>query len=67
MALLAHIRTVLWSFIGIGNRANYRDDLTKVKPLVLMAVAAIILGLFGFSLFGLAKLAVNTPTSPHFQ
>lgn len=60
MTLLAYIRTVLWSFIGIGSRASNREDLAKVKPLGLMLVAAVILALFGFSLFGLANLAVST-------
>jgi hypothetical protein len=60
MTLLAYIRTVLWSFIGIGSRASNREDLAKVKPLGLMVVAAVILALFGFSLFGLANLAVST-------
>jgi hypothetical protein len=58
MKLLAYIRTVLWSFIGIGSRASNREDLAKVKPLGLLAVAAFILAIFGFSLFGLAKVAV---------
>jgi hypothetical protein len=60
MKLLAYIRTVLWSFIGIGSRANNREDLAKVKPLGLLAVAAVILAIFGFALFGLANVAVRT-------
>lgn len=60
MNLLAYIRTVLWSFIGIGTRTSNREDLTKVKPLGLLVVATVILALFGFSLYGLANLAVST-------
>lgn len=60
MKLLAYIRTVLWSFIGIGSRNSNREDLTKVKPLGLLVVAAVILAIFGFSLVGLANLAVRT-------
>jgi hypothetical protein len=62
MKLLAYIRTVLWSFIGISSRTSNREDLTKVKPLGLLAVAAVILAIFGFTLFGLANLAVSTLT-----
>lgn len=60
MKLLAYIRTVLWSFIGIGSRASSREDLAEVKPLGLLAVAAVILAIFGFSLFCLANVAVRT-------
>jgi len=60
MKLLAYIRTVLWSFIGIGSCASHREDLTKVKLLGLLVVATILLAIFGFSLFGLANLAVST-------
>lgn len=60
MKFLAYIRTVLWSFIGISSRTSHREDLTKVKPLGLLVVAAIILAIFGFSLVGLANLAVRT-------
>ena len=60
MELLAYIRTVLWSFFGIGSRTSNREDLSKVKPLGLLVVAAVILAIFGFSLFGLANLAMST-------
>jgi hypothetical protein len=60
MKLLAYIRTVLWSFIGISSRASNREDLAKVKPLGLLVVAAVVLAVFGFTLVGLANLAVST-------
>lgn len=60
MKLLVYIRTVLWSFIGIGSRKGADEDLANVKPLVLLAVAVVLLVLFGLTIFGLAKLAVNT-------
>ena len=60
MNLLAYIRTVLWSFIGIGSRSGNGEDLAKVKPLGLLAVAAVLLAVFGFTIFGLANLAVST-------
>lgn len=58
--LLVYIRTVLWSFIGIGSRKGGADDLAKVEPLGLLAVAAVLLAVFGFTIFGLANLAVST-------
>jgi hypothetical protein len=60
MKLLAYFRTVLWSFIGISSRASNREDLAKVKPLGLLVVAAVVLAVFGFTLVGLANLAVST-------
>jgi hypothetical protein len=58
--LLVYIRTVLWSFIGIGTRKGGADDTAKVEPLGLLAVAAVFLAVFGFTIFGLANLAVST-------
>lgn len=60
MKLLAYIRTVLWSFIGISSRTSNREDLANVKPLGLLVVAAVIAVIFGLSLVGLANLAVRT-------
>lgn len=60
MKLLAYFRTVLWSFIGIGSRAGNNEDLRKVKPLGLLAVAGVLLFLFLATLYGLVQLAVGT-------
>jgi hypothetical protein len=60
MKLLVYIRTVLWSFIGIGSRASNSDDLAKVKPLGLLAVAVVLVAVFLLTIFGLAHLAVGT-------
>ncbi|MES2482353.1 MAG: DUF2970 domain-containing protein [Pseudomonadota bacterium] len=57
---LVYIRTVLWGFVGIGSRNGGADDLAKVKPLGLVAVAAVVLAVFGLTIFGLANLAVST-------
>jgi len=59
MNLLAYIRTVLWSRIGVGSRTSSSEDLATVKPLGLLAVAAVLLAIFGFSLVGLANVAVR--------
>lgn len=60
MKLLVHFRTVLWSFVGIGSRASHGEDLAKVKPLGLLAVAGVLLFVFLGTLFGLVQLAVGT-------
>ena len=60
MNLLVYIRTVLWSFVGIGRRPGSSEDLAKVKPLGLFAVAIVLLATFLFTIFGLANLAVST-------
>lgn len=60
MKLLVYFRTVLWSFIGIGSRANNSEDLDKVKPLGLLAVAGVLLFVFLGAIFGLIQLAVGT-------
>jgi hypothetical protein len=60
MNLLAYFRTVLWSFLGIRRRASADADMGKVKPLGLLGVAALLLAVFGFTLYGLASFAVST-------
>ena len=60
MNLLAYFRTVLWGFLGIRRRSAATDDGAKVSPLGLLGVAAVLLAVFGLTLLGLAKLAVNT-------
>lgn len=60
MKLLVYVRTVLWGFIGIGSRGSNSEDLTKVRPLGLLAVAAVLLALFGLTLYGVATLAVSS-------
>ena len=60
MKLLVYFRTVLWSFIGIGSRAGNSEDLAKVKPLGLLAVAVFLVAVFLLTIFGLVHLAVGT-------
>ena len=60
MKLLVYFRTVLWSFVGIGSRASNGEDLAKVKPLGLLAVAGVLLAVFLGTILGLVHLAVGT-------
>jgi hypothetical protein len=38
-SLLHTIRAVAWSFIGIRKNSGYQDDLAKLNPLHVVAVA----------------------------
>ena len=60
MKLLAYIRMVLWSFMGIRRNASAGDDFATVKPLALLGTAAALVALLGLALFALARLAVST-------
>ena len=60
MKLLVYFRAVLWTFVGIGSRSGNSEDLRKVKPLGLLAVAGVLLFAFLGTLFGLVHLAVGT-------
>ena len=60
MGTLGYVRAVLWSFFGIRRRAAAGDELTKAKPLVLVAVAIALAAVFGLTLYGLANLAVHS-------
>ena len=60
MGTLGYVRMVLWSFFGIRRRAAAGDELAKVKPLVLIAVALVLAASFGLTLFALANVAVHS-------
>ena len=60
MKSLVYFRTVLWGFIGIGSRAGNSEDLGKVRPLGLFAVAGILVAVFLGGIFGLVHLAVGS-------
>lgn len=63
MGTLSYIRMVLWSFFGIRRRAAAGEELAKVKPLVLVAVAVVLAAGFGLTLWTLANLAVHSLSS----
>jgi len=60
MGSLGYVRAVLWSFFGVRRRAAAEDELAKVRPLVLVAVAMVLAAVFGLTLYGLAHLAVHS-------
>ena len=47
MKLLLHtIKAVAWSFIGIRKNSDYQEDLGKLNPLHIIAVALVGVALF---------------------
>ncbi len=57
--LLQYIRTVLWSFIGLGNRAN-ADALARTgNPLPLLLVAVVLVLVLIGTLVAAAHWAVR--------
>jgi hypothetical protein len=60
MGTLGYIRMVLWSFFGIRRRAAADEELGKVKPLALVAVAVALAAVFGLTVWGMANLAVRS-------
>ncbi len=60
MGTLGYVRTVLWSCFGVRRSAAAGDELTKAKPLVLVAAAIALAAVFGMTLYGLAHLAVHS-------
>lgn len=58
LALWRTVKAVAWSFVGLRARSEYEQDVRKLKPLHLIAVA--ILGVFVFvgALVGLVHWVV---------
>lgn len=60
MRTLSYIRMVLWAFFGVRRRAAATEELGSARPLVLVAIALGLASSFGFTLWGLARLAADT-------
>jgi amino acid transporter len=46
MSMLRTIKAVAWSFIGIRKNSGYQEDLSKLNPLHIIAVALVGVALF---------------------
>jgi hypothetical protein len=46
MKFLSTIKAVLWSFIGIRKRSGFEEDLGKLNPFAVIAVALVLVALF---------------------
>jgi hypothetical protein len=53
------IKTVLWSFIGLGGRRNRSEGKPVGNPLILIPIAFVLVVLFLGTLAVLARVAVS--------
>ena len=59
MRLLRTVKAVLWSFIGIRKKSDYQEDLGKLNPFQVIAVAFVIVALFVVGLIALVNWVVK--------
>jgi hypothetical protein len=53
MSIVRTVKAVLWSFIGIRKRSGLEDDMGRLNPFAIIAVALVLVVLF---VVGLATL-----------
>ena len=58
MNVLRTVKAVLWSFIGIRKRSGYEEDLGKLNPFAVIAVALVLVALFVTGLITLVHFVV---------
>jgi hypothetical protein len=58
-SLLRTIRAVGWSFIGIRKNSEYQEDLGKLNPFHVIAVALVAVALFVGGLIALVNWVVK--------
>ena len=58
MSAFRTVKTVLWSFIGIRKKSEYEEDLGKVNPFHIIAVALFAVALFVGGLIALVNWIV---------
>ena len=46
MSMLGTVKAVLWSFLGVRKRSGYEQDLGKLNPFHVIAVALVLVALF---------------------
>ncbi len=57
-SFLRSVKLVAWSFLGIRSNRGYQDDLGKVSPLHVLAVALVAVLLMVIGLIGLVHWVV---------
>lgn len=57
MDILGQVKTVLWSFVGIGGRR--KEERQKVNPLAVIVIAFVLVALFLALLFAAARWAAG--------
>lgn len=58
MSLLRTVKAVAWSFIGIRKKSGYEEDLGKLNPFHVIAVALLAVALFVGGLIALVNWIV---------
>ena len=58
MKLFQTVRAVLWGFLGVRKRAGYEEDLGKLSPFAVIAVALVLVLLLVAGLIGLVNWVV---------
>ncbi|NNU44404.1 DUF2970 domain-containing protein [Ramlibacter montanisoli] len=58
MKLLHTLRAVLWAFLGVRKRAGYEEDLGRLSPFAIIAVALVLVLLFVAGLIALVNWVV---------
>ena len=53
MSVLGTVKAVLWSFLGIRERSGYEQDLGKLNPFAVIAVALVLVAGFVAGLIAL--------------
>ena len=59
MNLIRQVKTVLWSFIGLGRRQDMAEIPERGNPLVLIVIAFVLLLLFIGTLVFIARKAAG--------
>jgi amino acid transporter len=59
MSLLRTAKAVAWSFIGIRKNSEYQEDLGKLNPFHVIAVALVAVALFVGGLIALVHWVVK--------
>lgn len=60
MKLLRAIKAVAWSFIGIRKKSGYEEDLGKLNPVHIIAVALVAVAVFVGGLIALVQWIVKS-------
>jgi hypothetical protein len=58
MSVLHTVKAVLWAFLGVRKRSSYEEDLGKLSPFHIIAVALVAVALFVGGLIALVNWVV---------
>ena len=58
-SLLHTVKAVAWSFLGIRKNSEYQNDLSKLNPLHIVAVAIVAVVLMVLAMVGLVHWVVH--------